>query len=101
MPALAGPDAAAFIATTENMRAVLALVERAALSTVPVLLEGETGTGKELLACAIHHRGPRPQAPFLVQNCAASPRRSSRASSSATCAGPSPAPSVTAAGSSR
>src|SRR6266478_204305 len=71
MPALAGPDAAAFIATTENMRAVLALVERAALSTVPVLLEGETGTGKELLACAIHRRGPRPQAPFLVQNCAA------------------------------
>jgi len=71
MPALAGPDAAAFIATTENMRAVLALVERAALSTVPVLLEGETGTGKELLARAIHRRGPRPQAPFLVQNCAA------------------------------
>src|SRR3989442_1622542 len=70
-PALAGPEAAAFIATTENMRAVLALVERAALSTVPVLLEGETGTGKELLACAIHRRGPRPQAPFLVQNCAA------------------------------
>src|SRR5437016_13008574 len=71
VPALAGPDAAAFVATTANMRAVLGLVERAALSTVPVLLEGETGTGKELLACAIHRRGPRPQAPLLVQNCAA------------------------------
>src|SRR5439155_1219087 len=57
--------------TTANMRAVLGLVERAALSAVPVLLEGETGTGKELLACAIHRRGPRPQAPFLVQNCTA------------------------------
>src|SRR5438128_3846272 len=71
VPALAGPDAAAFVATTANMRAVLGLVERAALSAVPVLLEGETGTGKELLACAIHRRGPRPQAPFLAQNCAA------------------------------
>src|SRR2546427_4538122 len=70
-PALAPPDAPAFIAGTENMRAALALIERAALSTVPVLLEGETGTGKELLARAVHRRGPRPQAPFLAQNCAA------------------------------
>src|SRR5436190_2224042 len=72
-PALAGTEGAAFVATTANMRAVLALLERAARSTVPVLLEGETGTGKELLARATHRRGPRPQAPFLVQNCAAIP----------------------------
>src|SRR5438046_504573 len=71
LPARAGPDAAAFVATTANMPAVLGLVERAALSAVPVLREGETGTGKELLACAIHRRGPRPQAPFLAQNCTA------------------------------
>src|SRR5436305_5375237 len=72
-PAHAGAEGAAFVATTANMRAVLALLERAARSTVPVLLEGETGTGKELLARATHRRGPRPQAPFLVQNCAAIP----------------------------
>jgi DNA-binding NtrC family response regulator len=59
------------VASTAGMRQVLALVERAARSAVPVLLEGETGTGKELLARAVHQRGPRRPAPFLVQNCAA------------------------------
>src|SRR5262245_4142160 len=60
-----------FVATTTNMRAVVGLAERAARSAVPVLIEGETGTGKELIARAIHQGGPRCQAPFLVQNCAA------------------------------
>jgi two-component system response regulator HydG len=60
-----------FIATTSRMRHVLLMVERAARSRVPVLLEGETGTGKELLARAIHAWGPRHRAPFVVQNCGA------------------------------
>jgi DNA-binding NtrC family response regulator len=67
-PPLPDPD---FVATTARMRQVLLLVDRAARSRVPVLLEGETGTGKELLARAIHANGPRARAPFLIQNCGA------------------------------
>jgi DNA-binding NtrC family response regulator len=66
-----GAGAGAFIASTDNMRGVLGLIERAAASSVPVLIEGETGTGKELVARAVHQRGARAAAPFLVQNCAA------------------------------
>ncbi len=67
----AGGDGSPFVAQTANMRAVITLIDRAARSTAPVLIEGETGTGKELIARAIHHRGPRRDAPFVVQNCAA------------------------------
>jgi two-component system response regulator HydG len=69
-PQAAGAGAP-LVAATADMRAILGLAERAARSTVPVLIEGETGTGKELLARAVHQHGPRRDAPFLVQNCAA------------------------------
>ena len=42
-------------------------------SDVPVLIMGETGTGKELVAMAIHYRGPRRKHPFFPVNCAAIP----------------------------
>src|SRR5207244_1554273 len=59
------------VGSAAGLRALLALVDRAARSAVPVLIEGETGTGKELIARAIHRRGPRRHASLLVQNCAA------------------------------
>jgi transcriptional regulator with GAF, ATPase, and Fis domain len=52
---------------------VLALMESAAAAPLVVLLEGETGTGKELVARAIHRTSPRASGPFLPVNCAALP----------------------------
>jgi DNA-binding NtrC family response regulator len=49
-----------------SMRMVYALLERASATDVPILIEGETGTGKELAAEAIHASSPRAQGPFVV-----------------------------------
>jgi DNA-binding NtrC family response regulator len=51
----------------------LSLVARLARYDVPVLLEGETGTGKELFARALHYAGPRRARPFIPLNCGALP----------------------------
>ncbi len=56
------------------MRKVYARIKEAAISRLPVLLLGETGTGKELAARAIHALGPRATHPFVPVNCAAVPR---------------------------
>jgi DNA-binding NtrC family response regulator len=53
------------------MRRLYPLCERLAASSVPVIVEGETGTGKEALAEALHEAGPRAAYPFVVFDCTA------------------------------
>ena len=55
------------------MQAVLRTAEKAAGSTIPVLVEGESGVGKELIARAIHGCGDRRAKPFVAVNCGAIP----------------------------
>jgi DNA-binding NtrC family response regulator len=55
------------------MRALYEQVDRAARSSISVLLLGETGVGKEVLARAVHDRSPRARKPFLELNCVALP----------------------------
>jgi DNA-binding NtrC family response regulator len=55
------------------IRKLRGLVVRVAESDAPVLITGETGAGKELVARAIHRRGAHPDGPFVAVNCAALP----------------------------
>jgi DNA-binding NtrC family response regulator len=57
-----------------SMREVFSILEQAASASLDVLLNGETGTGKELAARAVHTRSPRASGPFVVLDCAALPR---------------------------
>jgi DNA-binding NtrC family response regulator len=61
------------ITRNERMRGVLRAAEKAAGSTIPVLIEGESGVGKELIAGAIHGSGERRAKPFVAVNCGAIP----------------------------
>lgn len=62
-----------FVGTCDAMLKVFSLIRKVAPTDVPVLILGETGTGKELTAKAIHERSPRKAKPFVVINCAAIP----------------------------
>jgi DNA-binding NtrC family response regulator len=61
------------IGSSDAMREVAALVEMVAPRNTPVLIEGETGTGKEVVARALHRLSQRAARPFVVLNCAAIP----------------------------
>jgi DNA-binding NtrC family response regulator len=72
-PRAAGGDAAELVGSSRELEDVRRLVRVAAGSDAPVLIEGETGTGKEVVARAIHRLGIRGGRPFVPLNCAAIP----------------------------
>jgi len=61
------------IGASPALQRVLALVEKVAPTTAPILIIGETGTGKELIARAIHDLSPRRNGPLISVNCPAIP----------------------------
>ena len=76
------PPAPALVTTTHfgrvlgwsrEMRRLYPLCQRLAASDIPVIIEGETGTGKEVLAESLHEEGPRAAGPFVVFDCTAVP----------------------------
>ena len=63
-----------FVAESEALTDVVQTVAKVAVSPdTPVLIEGATGTGKELVASSIHHRSPNFRGPLVTVNCAAMP----------------------------
>ena len=75
-PSADGAEAAGrfgMIGACEGMQRVFALIEKLKDADVPVLVLGETGTGKELVARALHEHGARKGKPFQAVNCAAIP----------------------------
>ena len=71
--ALAGvdPDAAGLVGASPGMQEVLRKIRLYAVSEAPVVVTGETGTGKELVARALHRQSPRSEREFVAVNCTA------------------------------
>jgi two-component system, NtrC family, response regulator AtoC len=67
------PDGAPIWGPSVGMRQVMMMIERIADSDVTVLISGESGVGKELIARELHRRSARSQKPFVKINCAALP----------------------------
>ena len=61
------------VGTSDAMNALMAQVDKVARTRATVLIEGETGVGKELIAAAVHARSPRSDKLYVAQNCATLP----------------------------
>ena len=73
-PRTSGPGAkTAYVSRNAQMKEIQALVAQIGWSEAPVLVQGETGTGKEVIARELHANSPRGNKPFLKLNCAALP----------------------------
>jgi two-component system response regulator AtoC len=70
---LSPPPKEAFVSANPQMREIEAQIDRIGWSEAPVLIQGETGVGKEVLARALHARSPRAGRPLIKLNCAALP----------------------------
>jgi len=68
------PDFEEMIGTCDAMHQVFCLIRKVAATDVPVLITGASGTGKEMVARAIHQRSLRARGPFVEVNCGAIPR---------------------------
>jgi len=68
-----GGDARALVGNSSQMKEIQSLIHLAASTEATVLVTGETGTGKELVARAVHEQGRRHLHPFVRLNCAALP----------------------------
>ena len=67
------PELSKIIGSSKEIKEVIKGIQTVLESDVPVVIQGETGTGKELVAKAIHYRGPRRKHTFCAINCAAIP----------------------------
>jgi two-component system response regulator AtoC len=67
------PPANLIFGRSASMQKARQKIDKVAQSGVPILIQGDSGTGKGLLACFIHSLSPQPDAPFIKVNCAAIP----------------------------
>jgi DNA-binding NtrC family response regulator len=61
------------LSKTPEMHRLFEIIRMAAPTNMTILVQGETGTGKELVASAVHHHSPRREGPFVTINCAGLP----------------------------